>query len=118
MRMSPRLLVLPSLMLVLAAGQTETAGHGAAKGQSVEKVSFCDLLARPAAYSGRLVVITVHIQMFKERVSLSSPPCSKKAVWLLIESESGPGHPRTFPPIISPPKLRSSPSHCDFDGHL
>lgn len=94
MRMSPRFLfVVPCLVLVLAAGRPRTATHSAAQNQTAEKVSFCDLLARPAAYSGRMVVITVDIHMFKEGASLSSPECSKKAVWLLIESESGPGMP-------------------------
>lgn len=91
MRMSPRLFMLPCLVLLLAAGRPRTASQGAAQNQTAERVPFCDLLARPAAYSGRLVITTVQIRMFKEGVSLSSHGCSGKAVWLLIESESGPG---------------------------
>ena len=93
MRVRPHLLAFPCLTLALAAGHASIAAHGAAKRQAAERVSFCGLLAEPAVYSGRLVVTTVLIYMFKEGASLSSPECSKKAVWLFIQSKSGPGVP-------------------------
>lgn len=63
------------------------------KEQTAEKVTFCDLLARPAAYSGRVVIATFQIHMSTEGASFSSRECRGKAVWLLIGSESGPGVP-------------------------
>lgn len=86
-----RLLSLPCLALTLGFARPMVAARGWAQAKTPLNVSFCELLANPAAYSGRFVAIAVHIHIFKEGASLSSPECSKKTIWLLIESKSGPG---------------------------
>jgi hypothetical protein len=54
--------------------------------------------------------------MFKEGVSLSSPKCGKKAVWLLVESESGPGIPELSHRISPHPYYAQHPLMATLTG--
>lgn len=118
MRVHPRFFVFLCLAVVLATARQTISGGDSAATQTAEKVSFCQLLAHPETYSGRVVVTTVHLYMFKEGVSLRSPDCNKKAVWLLIESTSGPGVPELSRRISPRPFYARHPLVATLTGIL
>lgn len=113
-----RLFSLPCLVLALGFARPIVAARGGAQAKTQLNVSYCDLLANPAAYSGRSVTIAVHIHIFKEGASLWSPECSKKSVWLLIESKSGPGIPELLRCISPHPYYARGSLRATLTGTL
>lgn len=114
------------LLLALVPARPLIVAGGAAKAQTPMKVSFCDLLAHPAAFSGRVVVVTVRIDSFKEGARLWSPECSKKGLRLWIESDYGPGipelrrillHPDYGHPLVATLTGTFEPHHYDEITH-
>jgi hypothetical protein len=86
------LMVTPALLLSTTTGLYARGGDS----DPPLSVSLCDVLAHPAVYSGKSLIVTVRITSTKEGASLWSPDCRKVGVSLHIESRLGQGIPELY----------------------
>jgi hypothetical protein len=81
--------------LVFTAAFLVAAGVGnCAKGEDNDtpvRVSLCEVLAHPAEYSGKSLIITVRITSTKEGSSLWHPSCRKVGVALQFDASATSG---------------------------